>query len=280
MPLLNRAISLALPLRRGRNLSSLRDETQRWYHASGIVQFERYLEMRNRFMSSIVAATVVLGLWHVSQARTAQQVGTAKTETATHIPDISGVWMERKFQPKIYLNGDPPLQPWAEAKFKAVDVMKDDPNLDCLPEGMPRVMYIPLPMEIIQIPGRVLIRQEAWNQFRQIFTDGRQHPKDLDPTFMGHSIGRYEADTLVVDTVGINERTWLDHVGLPHSDALHVVERIRRVDHNTLQDDFTIDDPKTFTKTWTAQQTYDLKPDWEIAEFVCENNKYKTQEKK
>jgi hypothetical protein len=236
--------------------------------------------MRNRFVGWIVVVTAVVGLWHVRPARTAQQAGTAKTESATPIPDLSGVWLERKFIPKMYLDGAPPLQPWAEAKFKAADVTKNDPNLSCLPEGVPRVMFIPLPMEIIQIPGRVLIRQEAWNQFREIFTDGRQHPKDLDPTFMGHSTGKYEGDTLVVDTVGFNERTWLDHVGLPHSDALHVVERIRRVDHNTLQDDFTIDDPKAFTKTWTAQQTYNLKPGWEIAEFVCENNKYKTQETK
>ena len=236
--------------------------------------------MRNRFVGWIVVVTAVVGLWHVRPARTAQQVATAKTETATPIPDLSGVWLERKFIPKMYLDGAPPLQPWAEAKFKAADVTKNDPNLSCLPEGVPRVMFIPLPMEIIQIPGRVLIRQEAWNQFREIFTDGRQHPKDLDPTFMGHSTGKYEGDALVVDTVGFNERTWLDHVGLPHSDALHVVERIRRVDHNTLQDDFTIDDPKAFTKTWTAQQTYNLKPGWEIAEFVCENNKYKTHETK
>jgi len=187
--------------------------------------------------------------------------------------------MERKFQPKMYLNGDPPLLPWAETKFKAINVTTDDPNLDCLPEGVPRVMFIPLPMEIIQVPGRVLMVQEAWSQWRRIYTDGRQHPKDLDATFMGHSIGKYEGDTLVVDTIGFNEKTWLDHVGLPHSDALHVVERIRRVDHNTLQDDFTIDDPKTFTKTWTAQQLYDLKPDWEIAEFVCDNNKYASKKK-
>jgi hypothetical protein len=203
----------------------------------------------------------VLGLWHVRPARTAAHPGTAKTKTAAAIPDLSGVWLERKFIPKMYLNGDPPLQPWAEAKFKAADVTKNDPNLDCLPEGVPRVMFVPLPMEIIQIPGR-------------IHTDGRPHPTDLDPTFMGHSIGKYEGDTLIVDTIGFNEKTWLDHVGLPHSDALHVVERIRRIDHNTLQDDFTIDDPKTFTKTWTAQQIYDLKPNWEIAEFACENNKY------
>jgi hypothetical protein len=85
-------------------------------------------------------------------------------------------------------------------------------------------------------------------------------------------------DTLIVDTIGLKDVTWTDHVGLPHSDALHVVERIRRVDHNTLEDDFTIDDPKAYTKTWTAQQMYDLKPDWQVEENVCEeNNKYRSR---
>ncbi len=185
--------------------------------------------MRNRVIGLTIAVLAILGLWHARPASTAEQSSVAKAQTAGSIPDLTGVWMERKFQPKMYLNGDPPLQ--------------------------------------------------AWSQWRRIYTDGRQHPKDLDATFMGHSTGKYEGDTLVVDTIGFNEKTWLDHVGLPHSDALHVVERIRRVDHNTLQDDFTIDDPKTFTKTWTAQQLYDLKPDWEIGEFVCDNNKYASKKK-
>jgi len=235
--------------------------------------------MRSRIIGGIVVVLAVSALWSVRTARTAVHPQAAAPGAATSVPDLTGVWMERKFQPKMYLDGAPPLQPWAEAKFKAVDLTTDDPNLDCLPEGVPRMMFIPLPMEIIQLPGRVIMIQEAWNQLRRIYTDGRQHPKDPDPTFTGHSTGKYEGDTLVVDTIGLSVKTWLDHVGLPHSDALHIIERIRRMDHNTLQDDFTIDDPKTFTKTWTARQIYDLKPDWEIEEFVCENNKYSTKKK-
>jgi hypothetical protein len=129
-------------------------------------------------------------------------------------------------------------------------------------------------MEIFQVPGKVLMYQEAGNQLRQIHLD-RQHPKEFDArTYNGDSIGKWEGDTLVVDTIGFNDITWLDHVGLPHSEALHVTERIRRVDHDTLQDDFTIEDPKAYTKPWTAQQIYKLKPGWEIAEYVCDNNKY------
>src|SRR6266404_2111050 len=96
------------------------------------------------------------------------------------------------------------------------------------------------------------------------------------PHVHGALRGRYEGDALVVDTIGFNDKTWLDPMGLPHSDALRVVERFRRVDHDTLQIDYTIDDPKAYTKTWTAQRIFKLKPDWEIKEYVCaENNEVK-----
>jgi hypothetical protein len=195
-------------------------------------------------------------------------------------PDISGVWLAEPFQPRLFPNGGTPFTPWAETKFKATDPQANDPNNACLPEGIPRYMIaVPYPMEIFQVPTRVLIIHEGVSVLRQIHM-GRQHPKDLDPTYAGDSIGRWEGDTLVVDTVGFNDKTWLDGGALPHSEALHVVERIRRPDHDTLVDDFTIEDPKAYTKSITSRQVYKLKPGWEIREFVCEeNNKYSYQEK-
>jgi hypothetical protein len=93
---------------------------------------------------------------------------------------------------------------------------------------------------------------------------------------MGHATGKYDGDALVIDTVGFNDKTWLDPMGLPHSDALHVIERMRRVDHDTLEDQITIDDPKAYTKPWTATKIFKRKPDWQIQEYVCEeNNKVK-----
>lgn len=178
------------------------------------------------------------------------------------------------FQPALFPKGaTPPFTPWAEQQFKKADTKVNDPNLACLPHGVPRIMFVPLPMEIFQVPDKVLIYQEAGNQLRQIHMN-RDHLKDLDPTYNGDSIGKWDGATLVVDTVGFNAITWLDHVGLPHTEALHVVERIRRVDANKLIDDFTIEDPKAYTKPWTASQTYTLKPGWEIAEYVCDNNRY------
>jgi hypothetical protein len=199
--------------------------------------------------------------------------------STTSAPDLTGVWMIDQFHPALFPKGtSPPFTPWAAAQFKKADTKVNDPNLACLPHGIPRLMFVPLPMEILQVPDKVLIYQEAGNQLRQIHMN-REHRKDLDPTYNGDSVGKWEGDTLVVDTIGFNEVTWLDHVGLPHTDALHVVERIHRADQNTLVDDFTIEDPKAYTKPWTASQTYHLKPGWEIAEYVCDNNKYVYHEK-
>jgi hypothetical protein len=108
---------------------------------------------------------------------------------------------------------------------------------------------------------------------RQIWTDGRQHTPDLPATWMGESIGKWEGDTLVVDSIGFNEKTVLDNVGHPHSDQLHLVERIRRLDQNTLEVNITVDDPKAYTKSWSGQLIFVRAPsDWSIMEDICEDN--------
>jgi hypothetical protein len=226
----------------------------------------------NRLISITAAVAAMLAVVPATRGQDAAKPGP--------VPDISGVWLVAKVQPALFPKGGAPLQPWAEAKFKAADLKTNDPNLACLPEGVPRTMFVPLPMEIFQVPTRVVIIHEGVQVFRQIYMN-RQHPKDLDPTYSGDSIGKWEGDTLVVDTIGFNDKTWVDmDGGLPHSDAMHVIERIRRVDHDTLVDEMTIEDPKAYTKPITAQQVYKLKPGWEIQEYVCEeNNKYTYQGK-
>lgn len=210
------------------------------------------------------------------------QTGAASTKEKPQVPastpDISGVWMGRELNKTFKGDPLPPLQPAADATYKATQLKdrKDhpgtDPYLSCYPPGVPRILLIPFPFEIIQASGRILMLFEYDHFVRQIYTDGREHPKDLGPTWMGNSIGNWNGDTLVIDTIGFNDKTWLDMQGLPHSEALHVVERLRRVDHETLQDDIVIDDPKTFTKPWNVQKTFKLRPKWDIMEYICEDN--------
>ena len=228
--------------------------------------------MLNRLICSTIATVTILALSPAARGQDSTKRAPA--------PDISGVWLVEKFEPRLFPNGGAPLTPWGEAKLKATDLKTNDPNLACLPLGLPRFMIsVPYPMEILQAPTRVVIIAEGPQTMRQIHMN-RQHPKDLDPTYSGDSIGQWEGDTLVVDTIGFNDKTWLDGGGLPHSEAMHLVERIRRTDHDTLVDDFTIEDPKAYTKPLSGHQVYKLKPDWEIHEYVCEeNNKYNYQEK-
>src|SRR3984957_12650132 len=161
-----------------------------------------------------------------------------------HAHELDGVWMERR-DTIAFSQNDPPLQPWAAERYRAAkpgygphaSANPQDPVLNCLPPGVPRILLMPFPMQIAQVRGDVLMIFEYDHFLRPIYTDGRPHPKNLDPTWMGNSIGKWDGDTLVVDTIGFNDKTWLDMVGHPHSDALHVSERARRVDRNTLEDD-------------------------------------------
>ena len=176
------------------------------------------------------------------------------------------------------------MTPWGEERFQVASAGMIDGRLDrradtdpivthCAPAGLPRIFLLGRrPFEIIQFPGRVMMLFEWDHWVRQIWMDGREHPEDPDPTWMGHSIGWWEGNTLVVDTVGFNDKPWLDHAGHPRSEQLHLVERYQRVDQNTLQLDLTFDDPKAYTKTWTGQRRFGLKPNWEVQEEVfCEH---------
>jgi len=175
------------------------------------------------------------------------------------------------------------MQEWAAKRCKLVGCgtgplgRANDDRMDpyltsCAPFGIPRLLNHVDPFEIIQTNNRVIMIFETGDSIRQIWTDGRGHPEDLDPTWLGNAIGHWEGDTLVVDTIGFKDKSWLDTAGHPHSDALHLTERIRRVDHDTLQNDLTFDDPKTYTKPWSSTIIYKLHPDWTIHEdIVCED---------
>jgi hypothetical protein len=252
--------------------------------------------MRNRRWTSTLAFLILFGSSFAGRAQIAATSGaklsTPSAQADTRTPDLSGVWdtqNPRGFQPStaVFPGEMPPLTPWGEAQYqatrpaygpRAVPDSTDPVNPTklgahgCFPPGVPRIYLHPLPMEIIQIPGRIFLRFEFDHILREVWTDGRGHPSDLEPTYMGHSIGRWDGDTLVVDTVGFNDKTWLDRVGHRHSKDLHVIERFRRVDHDTLQDDVTVEDPKTFTKPWSTHVIFALRPDWNILEYSCADN--------
>ncbi len=237
------------------------------------IRARRSFKMQDRLIGFIVVGVIALAFSPLMLAQTAPQGGAAKAQSSAPTPDLSGVWVVREQSDTFDMKVEPPMQPWAEAKFKALSGRELDPARSCFPYGVPRILLALRPFEIVQNPGRVLILFEQNHWVRQIHMDGREHPgpEDLFPTWMGHSIGEWDGDTLVVDTIGRNDKTWLDHAGHPNTDALHVVERYRRVDQETLVVDVTIDDPKAYTKPWSGQKVFQLRSDWEVWEHVeCE----------
>ena len=166
----------------------------------------------------------------------------------------------------------PTLKPGNE-KYKVVRGPEDSGlTSDCMPLGVPGSYNVPYPFQIIQAPKSITIFYEYPNTFRIIPIDGRPHRADLDPTWMGDSVGKWDGDTLVVDSTGFNEKTEVD--GYHHTEALHTVERFRRTDLNTVQYEVTIEDPNVFVGPWTETKTFTLRPEVEkIDEFVCENNR-------
>jgi hypothetical protein len=210
--------------------------------------------------------------------------------------DLTGLWLRPKVSPHIdqarrFDAQQPPMTAWAEAKFKATQNMYKqatgkavldrlsggDPTYSCFPPGVPgiyfRVTGDARPMEIIPAKDRILELFEYDHFVRQIWTDGREHPQDLAATWMGDSIGNWKGDTLVVDSIGFNDKTVLDGAGHPHSEDLHLVERIRRLDKNTLEVNLTITDPKAYKQPWGGQLIFvSAPPDWNIMEDICEDN--------
>ena len=175
-----------------------------------------------------------------------------------------------------------PFMPWSAAlyNYNLKNEAKYDPEGYCLPPGGPRLMATPYPMEIIQLAEQkriLMIFEGATHIWREIYMDGRPHPHGdaLNPTYLGHSIGHWDGDVLVVDVVGFNEGTWLDPVGHPHTDMLHVVEKYSRPNKNRLHYEATIDDPGAYRGPWTVSWDIAWNPNGELSEYICqENNKY------
>jgi len=199
-------------------------------------------------------------------------------------PDLSGYWAAGGFGPGAILLGAqsdlgaPEFQDWAAglSRKRLADNLRDLPSARCLPGGIVATVTNGTPERVVQTSGLLVMFSEGQIP-RQIFLNGRSHPRDPNPTWLGHSVGRWEGDTLVVDSIGFNDKTWLDLNGHPHTEMLHLVERYRRPDLGHLELELTVDDPGALKKPWIIKRTYNLDPKEDIMEAVCLENEKDAQ---
>jgi hypothetical protein len=242
---------------------------------------------RLAFALAVLGAALALSSFALAQNGKPSEAANTQAAAAPLSHDLSGVWMQ-------YPEGDlpgtpgmntvnqrfrPPLTPWGQARVdaarplvgpKAIPGVENSPTLRCDPDGPPKLLNHPNPFEIVQIPGRMFMFFEEQHIWRTIWADGRPLPKDPDPSYLGYAVGKWEGDTFVVETIGFNDKQWADAYGNPRSEQMHLTERYRRLNHDTLELQVIIDDPKSYTKTWVSPpKLHKLELGWEIAEWFC-----------
>ncbi len=206
-------------------------------------------------------------------------------------PDLTGIWriarginaplenpgrLPGRMEYFLPADEEIPLGPEGAALYRerSDNLGRGRPSEQCLPHGIPDAMLYGGPMKIVQTENLSIILFEAFTNYRQIHTDGRSFPQnDPQPTWFGYSIGRWDGDTFVVETMGFNDRTWMDDSGLPHSDSLKTTERFQRRDFGHMNLEVTFDDPEVYTRPWSVNFAFDLWPDTELIENICENEK-------
>jgi len=266
--------------------------------------------MKRRLCFYSMHAGVVLGLFLIATRPAASQESQAgkapdsittkaKTQpvpkggpaprTADGHPDLSGVWfpgtaggftfnsaLRKQFDAKVTPEEPPSFQPWAAAKIKgmtATDYELGRASVNCMPRGVPGMFLIdPYPFQLVQTPGLFVQLDELNNNWRVVHTDGRPHSEDPDPAFDGDEVGHWEGDTLVIDVIALDERTWNNFTGWFHSDQEHVIERVSRPSMNYLQVQVTIEDPKVLAKPWTSAPRVWTLGHEDLLEYYCTNN--------
>jgi len=239
--------------------------------------------MRNRWITLVAFATAV---FVCTPSAFAQGGGRGNANPAPSVPhdphDLSGVWSKR-WRTLSLSETPPPFTPLGKQRFDAnkpsygpravPPALGNDPTGNCDPLGLVRNLLLEVSiyqMEIVPTPKRIMQFFEWAHSWREIWMDGRELPKDVDPTWMGYSVGKWEGDTLVVDSIGFDERTWLDHFGYPHSDEMRLQERYHRLDRDTLELTMTLTDPKMYTAPWVSEKkVMRLVPDRELPELFC-----------
>ena len=193
-------------------------------------------------------------------------------------PAEKGVWLPAGVVTTSFANAaDIPFQPWAKALYEDRQTHRLEPHARCKPSGAAREMQTPYGVEFVELPElqRIFIFDIGGpHTWRTIYMDGRPHPPHVAPSHYGHSIGSWDGDTLVVDTVGYNEDFWLDRGGTPHTAALHTLERFTRTDANTMRYELTIDDPDTYTRPWSGAFNLRWEAGTELFEYICQEQNY------
>ena len=200
--------------------------------------------------------------------------------TADGKPDLSGIWRAdtMRYNDNLLPPGTAaPMLPWAAELYKhRVETRGfDRPMTYCMPHGVPDAMTVAgLPFKVLQTAGLTVVLFEEFHKYRQIHTDGRKLPVDPDPAWYGYSIGRWDGDTFVVETSGFKEGSWLDNSGHPHTEALYLTERFRRLNFGRMDLDVEVNDPKAYSRPWKSDTMHFLlQPDTELLEHLCENNR-------
>ena len=196
-------------------------------------------------------------------------------------PKDRGVWVPNFGIRDPLLNGkETPYMEWSRALWQDRERHELEPHARCKASGVSRQFMTPYGVEFVELPEaqRIFIFDIGGpHTYRTVFMDGRQHPKDLTPTYYGHSIGRWEGDTLVIDSVGFNESFWLDRRGMPHTEKLHTIEKFTRTDANTIRYEATIDDPGAYTAPWTGGFTLRWEGNTELFEYVCQQANFASE---
>jgi hypothetical protein len=262
------------------------------------------IKLKSIKLKSIVLALVLLPLSVSAQWLDHPTVGVPRTpdgkpnltapapRTADGKPDLSGLWTNQTVRTAnanfpgcdavsdefiniaAKLTGGLPYQPWAKdlVKTRQSEQRVNDPMSHCIPIGPVRLHTWNGPRKLVQTPGLLIVMNEPDTSFRQIFTDGRPLPKDPNPSWNGYSSARWEGDRLVVQTIGLRDRMWLDSTGNPLTDAATITERFHRLDFGHLEIEVTVDDPKAYTQPWTVKLNQVIALDTDLLDYVCRDN--------
>jgi hypothetical protein len=258
----------------------------------------RYLAAAAFFCASLPAQWINYPTAGIPRAKDgAPDLSAPAPRAADGHPDLSGIWdiEHNRACPPIGCNdmfigqefmdigwslkGGLPYQPWARdaVKTRTASGGKDDPISRCLPGGVVKTLADPLFRKIIQTPRFVMMLSERNATYRQIFTDGRPLPEDPQPSWNGYSTGKWDGDTLVVESIGFRDDIWLDRNGSPLTEGAKITERYRRINFGKLEIEVTVNDPKAYTAPWTIKLNHFLRPDTELLDYVCLENEKDSQ---